>query len=127
MGKFRGKTLEEILHLCLKLPSSEWEVSEVVQRGTGASVLPGLAFGALWPNQGMWAMDEGGQMQGRGMIKSFETAVGKAFPTLPSTPAIKVVRFTDPGEATEAGFELSTCAPTVIILSTHISLVILIT
>lgn len=47
MGKFRGKTLEEILHLCLKLPSSEWEVSEAVQRGTGASVLPGLAFGVL--------------------------------------------------------------------------------
>lgn len=46
-GILGEKTLEEILHLCLKLPSSEWEVSEVVQRGTGASVLPGLAFGAL--------------------------------------------------------------------------------
>lgn len=72
-------------------------------------------------------MDEGGQMQDRGMIKSFETAVGKAFPALPSTPAIKVLRVTDAGETKEAGFELTTCAPTVIILSTHISLVILIT
>lgn len=72
-------------------------------------------------------MDEGGRMQNRGMIKSFETAVGKAFPTLPSTPAIKAVRFTDPGEAKEAGFELSMCVPTVITLSTHINLIILIT
>lgn len=66
-------------------------------------------------------------MQDRSMIKSFKTEVGKAFPTLPSTPAIKVVRVTGPGEAREAGFELSTCAPTVIILSTHISFIILIT
>lgn len=66
-------------------------------------------------------------MQDRGMIKSFGTTVGKAFPTLPSAPAIKAVRFTDPGEAKEAGLELSVRVLTVITLSTHISLLILIT
>lgn len=60
-------------------------------------------------------------MRDRHLIESL------GIPNAPFVPAIKVARFTDPGEAKEAGFKLSVCVPTVITLSTHISLLILIT
>lgn len=43
----RLRKLGRFLHLRLKSPSSEQKVSEAVQRGTGASARPGLAFGGL--------------------------------------------------------------------------------
>lgn len=120
---FGGKDVEnsegDFVH-AFEITRQKWKVSAAVQMGTGA-------IAALWPVLGlcpthrMWAMGEGGQMRDRRLIQSL------GIPNAPSVPAIKVARFTDPGEAKEAGFELSVCVPTVITLSTHISLLILIT
>lgn len=103
------------------MPGSKWKVSAGVQTETGATTALWLVFEGLCPTQRMLAMGKRGQVQDRHMMKSL------GIPNVPSVPAIKVARFIDPGEVKEAGFEPSVCMPTVMTLSTHISLLILIT